>query len=153
METEEGTSGALPTSQDDEFRPFIRRCFPISRHVLTVSGCPNLNSGTPQHGLLQLHSFVPGSHFSIFRTTLLTVANTSVYYPILVLYFCILFVLTMKRQIQHMIKYNVCISNPMANVAVHSIRYSKGQIFGEMMESVLNGMMNWWGHAPMHNAG
>jgi len=31
----------------------------------------------------------------------------SVYYPILVLYFCILFVITMKRQIQHMIKYKV----------------------------------------------
>jgi Rer1 family len=25
QESEEGTSGALPTRQDDEFRPFIRR--------------------------------------------------------------------------------------------------------------------------------
>lgn len=31
--------------------------------------------------------------------------NLPVYVPILVIYFCILFILTMRRQIQHMIKY------------------------------------------------
>src|SRR5579862_9978384 len=28
QDSEEGTSGGLPVKQDDEFRPFIRRCVP-----------------------------------------------------------------------------------------------------------------------------
>jgi len=31
--------------------------------------------------------------------------DVPVYWPILVMYFCVLFVLTMRRQLQHMIKY------------------------------------------------
>jgi hypothetical protein len=40
-----------------------------------------------------------------FICTAFEVFNLPVYVPILVIYFCILFALTMKRQIQHMIKY------------------------------------------------
>lgn len=37
--------------------------------------------------------------------TFFSIFNVAVYWPILVLYFCVLLFLTMKRQIKHMIKY------------------------------------------------
>lgn len=37
--------------------------------------------------------------------TLSEIFDVPVYWPILVVYFCVLFALTMRRQIQHMMKY------------------------------------------------
>ncbi|KAK9464104.1 retrieval of early ER protein Rer1 [Lipomyces oligophaga] len=80
-ESEEG-GGELPTKQDEEFRPFIRRLpefkfwFAATRATFIAFVC---------------------TWFSIF--------DVPVFWPILVIYFCILFTLTMRRQIQHMIKY------------------------------------------------
>lgn len=72
----------LPTSKDDEFRPFIRRLPEFKFwYSLTKAFCV---------------AFVL-TFFSIF--------NIPVFWPILLLYFIALFVLTMKRQIKHMIKY------------------------------------------------
>jgi len=72
----------LPTSKDDEFRPFIRRLPEFKFwYSLTKAFCI---------------AFVM-TFFSIF--------NIPVFWPILLLYFIALFVLTMKRQIKHMIKY------------------------------------------------
>jgi len=82
QESEEGTSGGLPTKQDEEFRPFIRR-LPEFKFWHSATRATTI-------------AFVC-TWFSFF--------DVPVYYPILVLYFCILFVITMKRQIQHMIKY------------------------------------------------
>lgn len=78
---EDGES-ALPTKQDDEFRPFIRRLpefkfWHAATRAITIS-------------------FVC-SWFEIF--------NLPVFWPVLVMYWLILFSLTMRRQIQHMIKY------------------------------------------------
>jgi Rer1 family len=68
QESEEGTSGSLPTNQDDEFRPFIRRYFnlPIvfSR---SLQGYLNSSSGIRQHELLQSLSYVLGFRSSTFR--------------------------------------------------------------------------------------
>lgn len=71
----------LPTSRDDEFRPFIRRLPEFKFwYALTKAFCV---------------AFIM-TFFSIF--------NIPVFWPILLLYFVALFVLTMKRQIKHMIK-------------------------------------------------
>lgn len=78
----DGDRSSLPTKQDEEFRPFIRRLpefkFWYSATRMIV-GC------------------FAASWFEIF--------NLPVFWPVLVVYWLILFSLTMRRQIQHMIKY------------------------------------------------
>ncbi|KAF5393364.1 hypothetical protein D9757_000524 [Collybiopsis confluens] len=84
-EIEEGgtpMTSPLPSSRDDEFRPFVRRLpewqfwLSATRATLVATGC-----------------------------TLFEMFDVPVYWPILVVYFFVLFALTMRRQIQHMIKY------------------------------------------------
>ncbi|KAI4869443.1 retrieval of early ER protein Rer1 [Hypoxylon rubiginosum] len=81
-EMEDGSAGGLPTKQDEEFRPFIRRLpefkfwHEATRAITIAFLC---------------------SWFEIF--------NVPVFWPVLVMYWIILFVLTMRKQIQHMIKY------------------------------------------------
>ncbi|GLB37742.1 hypothetical protein LshimejAT787_0407930 [Lyophyllum shimeji] len=84
-EIEEGGDGAtspLPSQRDDEFRPFVRRLpewqFWLSSTRATI--------------------------IAIF-CTFSEIFDVPVYWPILVVYFFVLFALTMRRQIQHMIKY------------------------------------------------
>ncbi|KAM5542972.1 hypothetical protein V8D89_003359, partial [Ganoderma adspersum] len=83
-EIEEGgeSTSPLPSSRDDEFRPFVRRLpewqFWLSATRATVAS-------------------IFASFFEMF--------DVPVYWPILVVYFFVLFLLTMRRQIQHMIKY------------------------------------------------
>ncbi|KAI0177671.1 retrieval of early ER protein Rer1 [Pestalotiopsis sp. NC0098] len=82
MDMEDGSAGGLPTKQDEEFRPFIRRLpefkfwHAATRAVVIAFLC---------------------SWFEVF--------NVPVFWPVLVMYWIILFVLTMRKQIQHMIKY------------------------------------------------
>lgn len=84
-EIEEGTGDegpTLPSQRDDEFRPFVRRLpewqfwLSSTRAVVVALFC-----------------------------TLSEIFDVPVYWPILVVYFCVLFALTMRRQIQHMMKY------------------------------------------------
>lgn len=72
----------LPTSKDDEFRPFIRR-LPEFKFWYSLT-----------------KAFIV-----CFFMTFFSVFNIPVFWPILLLYFIALFLLTMKRQIKHMIKY------------------------------------------------
>ncbi|XP_020895290.1 protein RER1 [Exaiptasia diaphana] len=77
---EDGPS--LPTKADEEFRPFIRRLpefkfwYGATRGIVIALCC-----------------------------TFFEFLNIPVFWPILVMYFVILFTLTMKRQIKHMIRY------------------------------------------------
>merc|ERR1711998_717530 len=73
----------LPTSRDDEFRPFIRR-LPEFKFWYSLT-----------------KAFVVA-----FFMTFFSVFNIPVFWPILLLYFIALFFLTMKRQIKHMWKHN-----------------------------------------------
>ncbi|KAI7697976.1 Protein RER1 [Sarcoptes scabiei] len=77
---DEGPS--LPTSANEEFRPFIRRLpefkFWYSSTIATLIS---------------------------LICTFFEFCNIPVFWPILLLYFIILFGITMKRQIRHMIKY------------------------------------------------
>ncbi|KAF7362220.1 Protein RER1 [Mycena venus] len=85
-DAEEGGSGEtmspLPSARDDEFRPFVRRLpewqfwLSATRATLVALFC-----------------------------TMSEIFDVPVYWPILVVYFFVLFALTMRRQIQHMIKY------------------------------------------------
>ncbi|KAG6902379.1 hypothetical protein C0995_000941 [Termitomyces sp. Mi166 len=84
-EIEEGGEGAtspLPSQRDDEFRPFVRR-------------------------LPEWQFWLSSTRATIIALfcTLSEVFDVPVYWPILVIYFFVLFALTMRRQIQHMIKY------------------------------------------------
>jgi len=74
----------LPSSQreGDEFKPFQRRL--------------------PEFGFWKSAS---RATLFAFTCTFFQVFNVPVFWPILLLYFIILFILTMKRQIGHMIKF------------------------------------------------
>ncbi|KAL2913845.1 hypothetical protein HK105_206579 [Polyrhizophydium stewartii] len=73
---------ALPTKQDDEFRPFIRRL--------------------PE---FKFWFFSTRAFLIAFFCTLFDFFDLPVFWPILLGYFIILFAITMRRQIMHMIKY------------------------------------------------
>jgi len=77
---EDGAS--LPVSGDDEYKPFIRRL--------------------PEFKFW--YSIARASVLSLF-CTFFPFLNIPVFWPILLIYFCALFFVTMKKQIQHMIKY------------------------------------------------
>jgi len=81
-EMEDGSAGGLPTKKDEEFRPFIRR----------LPEFKFWHGATRAVGIAFLCSW-----FEVF--------NVPVFWPVLVMYWIILFVLTMRKQIQHMIKY------------------------------------------------
>jgi len=72
----------LPMSKSDEFRPFIRRLPEFKFWYSLIRAV-----------------------FVAFCMTFFSMFNVPVFWPILLLYFIALFVLTMKRQIRHMIKY------------------------------------------------
>lgn len=79
----EGMDGvSLPTKGSDEFRPFVRR-LPEFKFWYSITKA-----------------------FCIaFLMTFFSVFDVPVFWPILLCYWVVLFVLTMKRQIMHMIKY------------------------------------------------
>ncbi|KAL1219100.1 Protein RER1C [Cardamine amara subsp. amara] len=76
------TGGALPTRRSDEYRPFVRR-LPEFKFWLSI-----------------VRAFVIG-----FLMTFFDVFDVPVFWPILLFYWVMLFFLTMRKQIQHMIKY------------------------------------------------
>ncbi|KAL2520907.1 Protein RER1A [Forsythia ovata] len=82
-EIQEATDGpALPTRGSDEFRPFVRRL--------------------PEFKFW--HSLTKGFCFA-FMLTFFSAFDVPVFWPILLFYWFVLFISTMKRQIMHMIKY------------------------------------------------
>ncbi|KAI6782140.1 uncharacterized protein J7T54_002377 [Emericellopsis cladophorae] len=81
-EMEDGSVGALPTRADEEFRPFIRR-LPEFKFWYWATRAITIG-------------FVC-SWFEIF--------NVPVFWPVLLMYWFMLAFLTMRKQIQHMIKY------------------------------------------------
>jgi len=95
-ELEEGGPSQLPTKNDEEFRPFIRR--------------------------LPEFKFWHGATRAItisFFCTWFEVFDIPVFWPVLVIYWFLLFILTMRRQIQHMIKYRY------VPFSIGKTRYSK----------------------------
>ncbi|UKZ59408.1 uncharacterized protein TrAtP1_000717 [Trichoderma atroviride] len=81
-EMEDGSVGTLPTNRDEEFKPFIRRL--------------------PEFKFWYWATRAIGI---AFLCTWFAIFDVPVFWPVLVMYWLILFVLTMRRQIQHMIKY------------------------------------------------
>jgi hypothetical protein len=72
----------LPSKSDEEFRPFVRR---LPEFKLWYSSTRSILAGF-------VATFFPALDFPVF-------------WPILLVYWMVLFTVTMKRQIQHMIKY------------------------------------------------
>ncbi|XP_064385234.1 protein RER1-like [Halichondria panicea] len=72
----------LPTSSNEEFKPFIRR---LPEFKFWLSAIRSI--------LIALFC----TFFSLF--------NIPVFWPILVIYFIMLLVITMRRQIKHMVRY------------------------------------------------
>lgn len=72
----------LPTRQNEEFRPFIRR-LPEFKFWYSATKATAI----------------------AFFCTFFELFNVPVFWPILVMYFITLFCITMKRQIKHMIRY------------------------------------------------
>lgn len=72
----------LPTARDDEFRPFVRR-LPEFRFWYNSTWATSVS----------------------LLCTLFPVLDIPVFWPILLFYFILLTVLTLRRQISHMIKY------------------------------------------------
>ena len=79
---DEGGEPGLPMKNDEEFKPFVRK---LPEFKFWYSSAK---------------AFVIAIICTFFDAL-----NIPVFWPILVMYFCILFVMTMKRQIKHMIKY------------------------------------------------
>mmetsp|Transcript_2263 Transcript_2263/g.8067 ORF Transcript_2263/g.8067 Transcript_2263/m.8067 type:complete len:199 (+) Transcript_2263:150-746(+) len=80
VEAEE--EGALPVNQEDEFKPFIRR-LPEFKFWLSAT-----------------KAFLVALFCTFFR-----VLDIPVFWPILLIYFIALFCMTMRKQIQHMVKH------------------------------------------------
>ncbi|PVD36716.1 hypothetical protein C0Q70_03702 [Pomacea canaliculata] len=82
LDDSEEDGPSLPTRSNEEFRPFMRRLpefkfwYSATKAVVIAMIC-----------------------------TFFEALNIPVFWPILVMYFIILFTITMKRQIKHMIKY------------------------------------------------
>jgi hypothetical protein len=90
---EEGSSGDLPTKSTDEFKPFVRRLPEFKFwHAAT-------------------RAIIIG-----FLCSWSEIFNLPVFWPVLVVYWLILVVLTMRRQIQHMLSKDtlpdVCQQSP-----------------------------------------
>ena len=73
---------SLPTNSEEEFKPFTRRLPEFKFWLICFRG-----TGTS------------------FFMTFFSIFDIPVFWPILVLYFCMLFFMTMKRQIAHMYKH------------------------------------------------
>jgi len=82
FENESDDGPSLPSRSNDEFRPFIRRLAEFKFW----------------------HSATKGILIA-FTCTFFEALDVPVFWPILVLYFILLFGMMMKRQIKHMIKY------------------------------------------------
>ncbi|EEB09218.1 Rer1 family protein [Schizosaccharomyces japonicus yFS275] len=82
MLEEETEEGLLPTSKDDEFRPFIRRLPEFKFWYASIKAT----------SIAMITTF-----FRIF--------DVPVFWPILVMYYIVLSFFCFRRQIQHMIKY------------------------------------------------
>ena len=78
----DGDGPSLPTSNEQEFKPFVRRLPEFKFWYMSLKSI----------GTAFVMTFIP-------------VFDIPVFWPILLMYFIMLFVMTMKQQIKHMIKY------------------------------------------------
>ncbi len=111
----------LPTKSDQEFRPFVRRLpefkfwcardrrrpwrslagrHDARRSRLGTRAASRRGAGPTRCRYASIKSFLIGLTMTFF-----SVFDVPVFWPILLMYWFILFFVTMKRQIKHMIKY------------------------------------------------
>ena len=104
----------LPNSREDEFRPFQRRLPEFKFWCARIAARParGMPAPPPAADPLPRSAAAPALRYSYVKAfltagtmTFFSMFDIPVFWPILLLYFITLFVLTMKRQIKHMIKY------------------------------------------------
>lgn len=88
----------LPSSRDDEFRPFVRR-LPEWQFWCDFS-FPYITAEIDHDCYNVCRLSTTRATLISFFMTFSAVFDVPVYWPILVMYFCVLFVLTMRRQLQ-----------------------------------------------------
>ena len=88
----------LPSSRDDEFRPFVRR-LPEWQFWCDLS-FPHITAAVDHGRHIVCRLSTTRATVISFFMTFSAVFDVPVYWPILVMYFCVLFVLTMRRQLQ-----------------------------------------------------
>ncbi|WZZ54121.1 hypothetical protein YC2023_054228 [Brassica napus] len=107
------SGGTLPTRRSDEYRPFVRRLpeFKFCMATESLESLYRLRSFSNQQVLsleyisfLRLLSIIRAFVIG-FMMTFFEVFDVPVFWPILLFYWVMLFILTMRKQIQHMIKY------------------------------------------------
>ncbi|KAL9690828.1 hypothetical protein QQ045_011239 [Rhodiola kirilowii] len=99
-ETEPSDGPLLPTKGSDEFKPFIRRLPEFKFwHALTKA------------------------FYIAFAMTFFSMFDVPVFWPILLIYWLVLFIMTMKRQILHMVKYRYVPFSIGKQVTVQKLRY------------------------------
>lgn len=91
------TGPKLPVNHNEEFKPFVRRLPEF--HFWYVS------SADTHATLLSLRLSTTNGFLVAFFCTCFSIFDIPVFWPILLVYFILLFSLTMRRQIRHMIKY------------------------------------------------
>ncbi|EPQ10801.1 Protein RER1 [Myotis brandtii] len=113
---------SLPTKQNEEFRPFIRRLpefkfwHSATKGILVAMVCTFFEAfNVPVFWPILVMYFIMLFCITMKRQikgilvamvcTFFEAFNVPVFWPILVMYFIMLFCITMKRQIKHMIKY------------------------------------------------
>ncbi|KAL9265218.1 RER1A-like protein [Drosera capensis] len=105
-----GDGPLLPTKGNDEFKPFIRR-LPEFKFCSKCCGCIEmclrdwLFALVKMRKRLDLRYSVTKAFAVAFVMTFFSAFDIPVFWPILLCYWFVLFVLTMKRQIAHMMKY------------------------------------------------
>eukprot|EP01038_Epipyxis_sp_PR26KG_P014197 gene14197-19050_t len=82
FDPEDDLDSGLPVRDSDEFRPFARRLPEFKFWYSCIRAV-----------------------FTSFLMTFFEIFDVPVFWPILLMYFIVLFVITMKRQIKHMIKH------------------------------------------------
>ncbi|KAF5955597.1 hypothetical protein HYC85_008453 [Camellia sinensis] len=94
---------SLPTRGSDEFRPFVRRLpefkFCVCEIFINFVSALGLDLGASS-GIPVTKAFC-----FAFVLTFFSAFDVPVFWPILLFYWVVLFVSTMKRQIMHMVKY------------------------------------------------
>lgn len=87
----------LPSKRDDEFQPFMRR---LPEYKFWYGFVPLRDNIHVFRRLSSMKSLLLGMGATFFQAF-----DVPVFWPILLIYWFVLFTVTMKRQIKHMIKY------------------------------------------------
>ncbi|RYR78734.1 hypothetical protein Ahy_A01g003592 isoform A [Arachis hypogaea] len=95
----------LPTRSNDEFRPFVRRLPEFKFWQKLAFFVHGILGGGCRAVVFTVRYSITKAFCIAFVMTFFSAFDVPVFWPILLFYWVVLFTLTMRRQISHMIKY------------------------------------------------